>query len=313
MTKQEQIQKLYYVNPSATTTELAEQVGCSNRTARYALESIKSNSAFSPAKILLFDLETSPMEVYSWGLWKQLIQPQQVMKDWAVLSWSAKWLFSETTMGMVVSPEEAKDREDKDIMEKLWGLMNEADIIIAHNANKFDVKRMNARFIQNGLLPPSPYRVIDTLASIKRVFGFSSNKMDYVNELLGLTMKLAHEGFDMWKKAVNGTSEESFAALGNMLEYNKVDVLALEELYMMIRPWIKSHPNVNLYQDWKEEDDQIHCVNCGSDNITWNGKYYTPSGRFASFRCNSCGAMGRSRYSDITLAERKTLGIAVAN
>lgn len=315
MTKQEHIQKLYYANPGISSRDLAVAVGCSNRTVRYALEKIRGKMGCNPAKILLFDLETSPMEVYSWGLWKQLIQPHQVMKDWAVLSWSAKWLFSEKTMGMVVSPEEASNRDDKEIMEALWSLMDEADIIIAHNANKFDVKKMNARFIQNGLLPPSPYRVIDTLASVKRVFGFSSNKLDYINQLLGITQKMAHEGFDMWKKAVNGTPEEAYEALGNMMKYNHVDVLALEELYVTIRPWIKSHPNVNLYQDWSGEDEKqlIHCVNCGSDSIIWDGKYYTPAGRFKSFRCSSCGAIGRSRYSDISFAERKTLGISVAN
>jgi hypothetical protein len=200
-------------------------------------------------------------------------------------------------------------------MLALWGLMDEADIIIAHNANKFDVKRMNSRFVQNGMLPPSPYRVIDTLASVKRVFGFSSNKLDYINELLGITQKMAHEGFGMWKKAVNGTSEESFKALGNMLEYNKVDVLALEELYVTIRPWIKSHPNVNLYQNVEgaKNNASISCVNCGTSDIAWSGKYYTPAGRFNAFRCNHCGAIGRSRYSDISREERKTLGISVSN
>ena len=151
MSKQEEIQKLFYSNPSLSSTELALQVGCSKRTVRYALEKIRGKQGVNPAKILLFDLETSPMEVYSWGLWKQLIQPHQVMKDWSVISWSAKWLFDSNMMGMAVSPDDARDRKDSKIMKKLWDLMDEADIIIAHNANKFDVKRMNSRFIQNGM------------------------------------------------------------------------------------------------------------------------------------------------------------------
>jgi len=313
MTKQKQIQRLYYANPSRSTEDLADEVGCSKRTVRYALEKIRGSQGINPAKILLFDLETSPMEVYSWGLWKQLIQPHQVIKDWSVLTWSAKWLFADGIMSMAVSPQDARNRTDKEIMEKLHGLMNEADIIVAHNANKFDVKRMNSRFIQNGMLPPSPYRVIDTLACVKRVFGFSSNKLDYVNQLLGIQQKMSHEGFNMWKKAVNGTDEDSFEALGTMMDYCNVDVLALEELYVTIRPWIKSHPNVNLYQDYKGKDDTIRCAHCASDDIIWSGKYYTPAGRFNAFRCDSCGAVGRSRYSDLSTDERKHLGMSIAN
>ena len=114
----------------------------------------------------------------------------------------------------------------------------------------------------------------------------------------------------MWKDCVRGTEDEATKALKAMLAYNKVDIKALEELYLMIRPWIKGHPNVNLYQDFNEEDGGFtHCTNCGSEEITWHGKYYTPGGRFKAFRCE-CGAVGRSRVSDITAAERKTLGIS---
>ena len=53
-------------------------------------------------KILLFDIETSLMEVYVWGLYKQFIPHTNIIKDkngeektWYVLSWAAKWLYDE--------------------------------------------------------------------------------------------------------------------------------------------------------------------------------------------------------------------------
>jgi DNA-directed RNA polymerase subunit RPC12/RpoP len=133
-------------------------------------------------------------------------------------------------------------------------------------------------------------------------------KMDEVNKNLGILQKLDNEGFNLWKRRI----DKDPTALDAMLEYNKVDVLALEELYLILRPWIKSHPNVNLYQT-REEGGDIKCTHCSSKSITWDGYYFTPAGRYQSYRCNGCSAIGRSRYSDLTTEERKSLGLAIAN
>jgi hypothetical protein len=313
MSKQQRVVDMYKEFPYMTTAELADMIGCTKRTVRYALEGMRRMDT-THANILLFDLETAPLEVYSWGIWKQMINPGMIIKEWSLLSWSAKWLFESDIMGQVVKPYQAEERIDASIINDLWNLMDKADIIIAHNAVKFDVKKMNARFILNGLAPPSPYRVIDTLSVVKRMFAFTSNKLDYVNGLLSITQKMNHTGMQMWKDCVNGTNREALSALAMMLEYNKVDVVALEELYLVLRPWIKSHPNVNLYQSFDDTIPQaVRCANCGTDNVSWQGKYYTPAGRYKSFRCLECGAIGRSRYSDLSKQERKTLGLAIAN
>jgi len=98
-------------------------------------------------------------------------------------------------------------------------------------------------------------------------------------------------------------------ALREMMKYNRQDVVATEELYLKIRPWIKSHPNCALYM---ESPDSSVCANCGSANLKHNGKYYTPAGRFLAFRCLDCGAICRSRYSDLDRGEREQLLISVA-
>lgn len=311
MTKTEMIRELYTNNPNMQTADIAEEIGCSRRLVRNALQGLRERDTV-PAKILIYDLETAPMEVYAWRLWKQTVTPAMVIKDWSLLSWSAKWLFDGVVHGEVVTPTEAHDRTDDSIIQGLWNLMEEADIIIAHNGMKFDVKKMNARFILNGLNPPTPYRLIDTLSVMRRTFGFSDNSMDGINEQLGLMTKMEHEGMGMWKKCVNGSRQEAAQALNQMLSYNKVDVLALEDLYLHLRPWIKSHPNVNLYMDLASADS-VHCTNCGSQELEWKGKYYTPAGRYSSFRCHGCGAIGRSRYSDLSKDDKINLGISIAN
>src|SRR3990172_9806693 len=116
------------------------------------------------AKILIFDIENAPVEVYAWNrrLWNTSIPPAQIIKDWYMLTWCAKWLNSPDVIKCSITPRESKKRDDSRIVKKLWQLFDKADVIVAHNAWKFDIPMVNTRFITLGLKPPSPYRVIDT-------------------------------------------------------------------------------------------------------------------------------------------------------
>ena len=88
-----------------------------------------------------------------------------------------------------------------------------------------------------------------------------------------------------------------------MVEYNKNDVGILEETYVRLRPFIKNHPNVALYVDCEEP----LCRNCGSEDLNWNGFYPTPANKYLAFRCNGCGAIGRSKTSALSKSKRKNL------
>ena len=297
------VQDFFERNPYATTHDAVKKFGCSGRTARRAKHRARKNK-YNPIapKILVFDIETTPMEVLVWGLYKQRIPPDNVIKEWSVLSWAGKWLFESKVMSNIATPDEAKNREDGRIVKSIWDLLNEADIVIAHNAKRFDVRRLNARFIVNGLQPPLPYQVIDTLKETQKLFAFSSHKLDAINRVLGLTQKIDVD-YNLWKQCIAGDE----LALKRMERYNRQDVIALEELYAKIRPWIKSHPNLGLYYDIPT----TVCPNCGSQDITWEGYYYTPMGRYETYRC-SCGAIGRSRVTDIDKDQRKLLGSSIA-
>ena len=130
------------------------------------------------AKILIFDIETSPMRAFIWNMWNNNTNLEQVISEWYCIAWSAKWLYSNDVMGDVLTPEEAIKEDDSRIVKSLWELFNQADIVVAHNGNKFDIPKMNARFIINDLPPTKPYFSIDTCLIARKQFGFSSNKLD---------------------------------------------------------------------------------------------------------------------------------------
>lgn len=239
-------------------------------------------------KVLLFDTENAPNVATVWRVWQENIAPIQLQSDWYMLSWSAKWLNDSQMMGDVLTPKESIKEDDKRIVRSIHNLLDEADIVIAHNA-PFDLGIVNTRFLLNGMTPPRPFEVIDTLRVARKNFAFAHNKLDFLADRLKIPHKKLETSHQLWLDCRAGKEE----ALAFMLKYNKMDVTVLEELYMKIRAWIKPHPNFNLFSDKKN-----CCSTCGSENIKENGKYSTTVNLYKSFRCDDCGSFSRSGISN---------------
>lgn len=254
-------------------------------------------SSHSVPKILLLDIETAPLKVYIWRLWTQTVLPHQLISDWFMLSWAAKWLLEEDVMSMRLCGKEVKKEDDSRIVLSLWNILNEADIVITHNGEQFDIPKIKSRFLVHKLPPTSFYQQVDTKKSARREFGFSSNKLDNLAKLLGIEGKLSTD-FALWSSCMDGDEE----SLKYMETYNRDDVRLLEEVYLAMRPYIKAHPNYNLYIDSIEPV----CPHCGDDKLAFAGYYYfTPTGKYRNYRCLSCGALSRERKT--VLKNRKSV------
>lgn len=253
-------------------------------------------------KVLLFDIETAPILAHVWGLWDNNVALNQIISDWHVLSWSAKWLNDPPSKVMYMDQRNAKNIEDdKVLLQGIWDLLDQADVVITQNGKNFDTKKLNARFVINKMQPPSSVKHIDTKVIASKIFGFSSNRLEYMTDKLCTKYKkLKHTefpGHEMWKECLNGNQD----AWKAMEKYNKYDVLSLEELYHKLIPWDNSL-NFNLYHD--EED---HVCKCGSTSFIKNGFYYTSSGKFQKHKCKSCGAEHRDKQNLFTKEKRASL------
>lgn len=258
------------------------------------------------AKVLILDIETAPIRAYVWGVWNENIHMNAIQSDYFILTWAAKWLFEDKVYSGKLNPNEVSNQDDHRIMMGIWRLLNEADIVIAHNAEKFDIPKLNSRFIINDIEPPLPYQVIDTLKHIRRKFSFTHNKLDYVNKILKLTRKSETNGFELWERCMKGERE----ALNKMEEYNINDVRILEDLYLTIRHWITPHPNMGLFI---LDNKQSRCACCGSEKLKDTGKkYYTSSNAFALLKCESCGSNNRKRLGELKINDKRYLLISSA-
>jgi uncharacterized protein YprB with RNaseH-like and TPR domain len=256
----------------------------------------------SRPRILLFDIETAPIIGYVWGLWDQNVGLNQIKSDWHVLSWAAKWK-GETKIMYQDQRAISNIENDKALLGQIWKLLDAADVVVTQNGKKFDVKKLNARFIFHGFKPPAPFKHIDTLVMAKRYFGFTSNKLEYLaNTLKTKTKKMSRrefDGFDLWKECLAGNKK----AWREMERYNKADVLALEQVYEKMIPWDNS-VNFNIFRD---QIDQV-CT-CGSSHFQRRGFDYTTSGKYQRFQCVECGSWTRGKTNLLSKDKRASLKV----
>lgn len=258
-------------------------------------------------KVLVFDIETSPILARVWSIWQQNVGLNQIKNDWFIIAYAAKWLGVDEVIYKDLRGQIDDATEDRPILQGIWQLLNDADVVITQNGKKFDVKKLNSRFIINGYQPPSHFKHIDTCQIAKSVFGFTSNKLEYMTDKLCTghkkMVKRKFSGFSLWK----GCLADNIEAWKEMEAYNKLDVLSLEELYYVMAPWDRKHPNFSLLAGC----EQPTC-RCGSVEFVRNGYAYTQVSKFQKYRCVKCGAETRGRTNVLEKSEREALHMNIS-
>lgn len=254
-------------------------------------------------KVLIFDIETAPIIAHVWGLWENNVGLNQIVADWHVLSWSAKWLDAPESEVMYMDQRGVKNIEDDlKILKQIWNLLNTADIVITQNGVKFDQKKLNARFILSDMKKPSTYRHIDTAQIAKRHFAFTSNKLAYMTDKLctkykKLTNHGAFPGHELWTQCLKGNP----LAWLEMEKYNKYDVLSLEELYHKLIPW----DNAIDFSVYTEEEKRV--CSCKGETFMKNGFAYTNIAKFQKYICKGCGKEHKGRVNLFSQEKKDSL------
>lgn len=226
-------------------------------------------------KILFLDIETAPNTAHVWGLWQQNVSLNQLMESGYVLCWSAKWLGKDW-----IYFDSIQNKSTKSMLKGIYKLLDEADAVVHYNGKKFDIPTLNGEFLKCGFKPPSPYKQLDLLETVKTQFRFPSNKLEYVTKALNIGEKVKHTGHELWVGCILNDKD----SWKMMEEYNINDVVLLEELYGIVRPWIKNHINYSLYND-----DSFVCPNCGSSRLVKRGFHITLHSIFQRYKCQECG------------------------
>lgn len=235
------------------------------------------------ARILLYDLETSPFQGYTWGKYEQNVLA--FTKERELLSFAFKWLGDRKVQ--VITRADFKDTTDLSLVSALWKLLDKADVVIAHNGDQFDNKISRARFIAHGLTPPSPFLSVDTRKLARQHFQFASNKLDDLAKFFGVGQKVRiGEGIDLWLACMAGDKK----AFKKMAKYNKQDVVLLEKVYRKLLPWASRHPNLATI-----EGKPSACPKCSKGPLHSRGFQANNTVVYRKFQCMGCKGWSRSR------------------
>lgn len=230
-------------------------------------------------RILFIDIETAPIIAAIWTTYEA--NAVWVERDTFILSFAAKWAHERRvkTYALPDYPRyKTHKHDDKYLVRELWQLLDSADIVIAHNGDAFDIKKIKSRMLVHRMKPFSPFKSIDTL-KIARSCKFDSNKLDNLGRYLQEGRKIPNTGAHLWRGCCAGDPK----SWRIMRRYNAGDVSLLERIYERLKPWAPNHPNLTLYTR------ASGCPTCQSDNIKMRGLNYGKSVVRQGFQCLDCG------------------------
>ena len=231
-------------------------------------------------RILVVDIEVSPTKVWVWGqkMWEENVI--KVIEAPFMLSVAYQWIGEKTKV--VALPDfkgyEHNKKCDKNLIKAFRDLLDEAEIVLGHNSDKFDIKWFNTRCLIHGFKPPSAYKTLDTLKNSKKYFKFISNKLNVIAPILGHGAKVEHEGFPLWEKCMAG----DLKAWERMKKYNRRDVELTAEVYQDFLPWIKQVQPI-----W----DRPTCPKCNQPALRKRGFETRKDGKYQRLSCGECGAV----------------------
>lgn len=237
------------------------------------------------AKMLVWDVETSSLDIlhrqYDLTVNTKRFRPDEIVRDWTMLGAAWKLIGEDKVSCISVSSKNPLD--DYMVVKTTYEALEQADILIGHNSKAFDLKKFNARAIFHGFNPLPQKQQIDTLTEARKYFKFTSNKLSYLANYLGIDSK--DESPD-WNKILDGDIEQ----LAYMREYNKKDVIVTEQLYFKLSSWMHTHPDVSVYSPVKDIEGKklLSCKTCNSINYIKYGYRYNRTTKTARYQCLDC-------------------------
>lgn len=234
-------------------------------------------------KVLYLDLEISPALIYAYGAYE--VNALKVKQPPMIVSYAWQWE-GEKTIHCKILPDYPQYKSgilnltDKYICRDLYDLMNEADILVGHNFQKFDLKQAKARFFLNGFPPTKKWVVEDTLVIARRYFGFIKNNLDYLSEESGDVGKTKVKHSDVIWGCLDGDMKD----WEDLRTYNKRDIVITRNRYKDLGPWHETGFNKNLI--YRRDNACPHCLATKSkkDGLNKKGKVYWRQ----VYRCLSC-------------------------
>jgi len=282
----------FLANQGVSSRYIAEALGISKSGVNDYINRDKPHFRIPNARVLVYDLETSAAEVLTFGRFKQNIGQANVLKEGGmILCASYRWLDTDKTFTMHLTPDEIKRQDDSRLVAWMFDLYEQADAVLAHNSRGFDHKVLQTRALKAGFPALPMVKVLDSLQLARRYLKLPSNRLDAIGEYFGLGRKQETGGISLWRDVQAGDT----AAMKRMVEYCKQDTNLLYEVYLKLRG-LGATGNFDASLFSADKSGTLLCKSCGSADIHATGRVVaTGANNFVEHRCNNCGGVQRSK------------------
>lgn len=226
-------------------------------------------------KRLFFDIETSYLIVKSFYIGKRVfLDYKSIIKESKIICICYKWEHEKKVNFLAWD----KKQDDKRMIATFMKVANQADEIVAHNGDKFDLTWIRTRCIKHKIPMFPQYTTIDTLKAARSKFRFPSNKLDFIGGYLDIGNKIKVDG-SLWDRVILNNCQKSLA---KMVNYCKMDVRLLERVYDAIKNHLKPVTHFGK--------DRPDCPECGSKRMTINKRITRAAGnKVVQLKCGDCG------------------------
>lgn len=242
---------------------------------------------------MIWDIETSHNLVLTFDLGgnDDYIPHGNIVTERHLFCIGWKWLGEKKihSVSILDDPKRFKKdiHDDSYVLEEFKKVIEQADAMVYHHGDRFDLPMFNARLIKHEMTPLPKIPSFDTKKIAKSNFKFNSNRLDYLAQFLGYKGKMANPS-NLWIKAFQGDVD----ALKHMEKYCRQDIDINEYIFQKLMPFVKNHKvNMNMFM----EGARCPNVDCGQTNLQWRGFNVTRTARYRRFQCRDCGTWGDER------------------
>ncbi|MEC4857213.1 hypothetical protein R2325_16685 [Mycobacteroides chelonae] len=253
------------------------------------------------ANILVLDIERQSALVD--GVWapgeKKWVRPDQIVEPSRTICFAYRWAHESRTR--FISEWDGNLEQDNSSMAPGGGhlkmittaheLLNKADYVVGWNSKNFDMKHLRSHMFAYNMKPPSPHVDLDLMHAVSKNFAFMYKSMAYISKIKQMAGKESTEA-GLWRTLRYGQGDVLRRARRSMKRYNIRDVDQTLELFYDMRPWLTGM-NLGLFED----DDELHCPNCNSTHLTYQGSRKNATYAYRRFQCQDCGKWGRDTRS----------------
>lgn len=230
-------------------------------------------------KRLYFDIEVSPNLLLSWNVGNKIsISYDSIVNERAIICICYKWEHEKEVKAL-----KWNNGDDKEMLKKFIHIINEADEVIGHNGDNYDIKWLRTRCIYHDIPAFPNYSSVDTLKLSRKGFRFNSNRLDYIGRFLGVGKKVDTGGFDLWKNIVLYNDKDS---MKRMIRYCKGDVLLLERVHKRLDSYTEHRHHAAAFIG----KERHHCPSCTSTKTKHSKTRVSASGALKhQLQCSDCG------------------------